>query len=442
VRSLAEQAVAWGGAGYDDRWAALARDGLAHGVVDTRLHGRRYVSLNAVVLTDGEARALRRLTGQFGHLFDRAVEGLLADSDWWPLLAWPWPALELARQEPCHPGGLATLYGRFDWLLDERGRWQVIEYNADTPSGGREASGLEAAVYRLHDGRAAGLRRLSPGLAGAVAGSLATRVQQHRASSPTGARPLIGVVSSHAWVEDMAQAWWLAGLLRAQGLNTLVGDVRDLAVQGRQVSLRGAAIDALYRFYPIERLYRHGISAPLLEAALDGHLLLLNGLRGFLAQSKAVLAWLWEHRADTALGLRARRLIEAHLPPTFPAADARAGLLLPRAVVKHVNGREGDSVAFGGALSARDWERRLIEGGYVVQQRVNSQAVADVEVDEQAGTVAVVAPRYPCVGTFCVGGQFGGCYTRLGGRITTARATFVATLAERWPDARGPIAAE
>ena len=48
----------------------------------------------------------------------RAVDGILADPDWWSSLAWPWPAIELARQEPPHPGGLASLYGRFDYLLD------------------------------------------------------------------------------------------------------------------------------------------------------------------------------------------------------------------------------------------------------------------------------------------------------------------------------------
>ena len=74
---------------------------------------------------------------------------------------------------------------------------------------------------------------------------------------------LVGVVSSHSWLEDIAQATWLAGLLRRAGLNVLVGDVTDLATRRGRITLRGQVIDALYRFYPIERLYRHAIFASL-----------------------------------------------------------------------------------------------------------------------------------------------------------------------------------
>jgi glutathionylspermidine synthase len=190
--------------------------------------------------------------------------------------------------------------------------------------------------------------------------------------------------------------------------------------------LRGQPIDAVYRFYPIERLYRHAIFARLCEASIDGQLLVLNGLRGFLAQSKACLAWLWSNR--TRLAAPARTIVERHLPATLLARDAAALELLPAAVVKHVNGREGDSVVFGHALGTSGWEERLIEGGYVVQRAVASPAVADVEVDDLRQRLVLASPRYACVGSFAIGGRFGGCYTRLDGPITSGRATYAATL--------------
>src|SRR5438552_15812719 len=94
----------------------------------------------------------------------------------------------------------------------------------------------------------------------------------------------------------MSEATWLAWLLRRAGQPALVGDITALASQRGRITLRGQPIDALYRFYPVERLYRHAIFASLAEAAIDGTLLVLNGLRGFLAQSKACLAWLWANR--------------------------------------------------------------------------------------------------------------------------------------------------
>jgi glutathionylspermidine synthase len=382
--------------------------------------------LATVSLTAAEAAQLRDVTVRFSTLLDQAVDGILADQDWWSSLAWPWPAIELARQEPPHPRGRASLYGRFDCLLDDRGDWQIVEYNADTPSGGREASGLEPAVARLFPE----LRRLSPRLSSRLVSVISTRIAQH----PRPVR-LVGVVSSHSWLEDIAQATWLAGLLRRAGQAALVGEVTDLATQSGRITLRGEPIDALYRFYPVERLYKHAIFASLCEAAIDGNLLLLNGLRGFLAQSKACLAWLWANRH--ALSPEAEQAIECHLPATVLARGSEAATLLPAGVLKHVNGREGDSVVFGKDVDPVSWDERLLEGGYVVQRAVSSPAVHDVEIDDVRQRVDCVGPKYACVGAFSIGGRFGGCYTRLDGPITSARATYAATLREPDPYAAG-----
>jgi glutathionylspermidine synthase len=406
-------------AAYAAAWDRVAQAGLSELNLDTWAGGRRYLSLATISLTRNEARQLRNVTVQFAKLLDQAVDGILEDPDWWSSLAWPWPAIELARQEPPHPGRRASLYGRFDCLLDEHGDWRVIEYNADTPSGGREASGLEPAIAKLFPK----VRRPSPGLRSHLVSAIKARIAQH-------SRPvrLVGVVSSHSWLEDIAQATWLAGILRSAGQPTLVGDVTDLATQRGGITLRGQPIDALYRFYPVERLYRHAIFASLCEAAIDGTLLVLNGLRGFLAQSKACLAWLWANRH--ALSSEAEQAIERHLPATVLVRDADAAALLPTGVLKHVNGREGDSVVFGKDVDPASWDERLLEGGYVVQRAVSSPAVQDVEVDDLRQRVDCIGPKYACVGAFAIDGRFGGCYTRLDGPITSARATYAATLQE------------
>ncbi len=403
--------------GYVEAWDNVARAGMGQLNLDAWAGGRRYLSLATVCLTPAEAAQLRQVTGRFAGLLDRAVDGILHDPDWWSSLAWPWPAIELARQEPPHPGRQASLFGRFDCLLDQAGQWQVIEYNADTPSGGREASGLEPEIARL----CPDLRRLSARLRSQLVRTFLTRIEQH----PRPIR-LVGVVSAHSWLEDIAQATWLAGLLRGAGQPALVGDVTDLATARGGITLRGEPIDALYRFYPVERLYRDAIFASLCEASIDGRLLVLNGLRAFLAQSKACLAWLWSNRGE--LSRSARTFVERHLPPTVLARDPAAAALVPHGVVKHANGREGDSVVFGQDLDRAGWEARLIEGGYVVQRMVKSPAVHDVEVDDGRQHITCVGPRYACVGAFAIGGRFGGCYTRLDGPITSGRATYAATL--------------
>lgn len=413
---------------YAAAWERVAQAGRRDLNLDVWAGGWRYLSLSTVCLDTAEVAQLQRCTRAFSDLLDRAVDGILADPDWWPALAWPRPAIELARQEPSHPGGRASLFGRFDCLLDPTGTWRIIEFNADTPSGAREASGLEPALARLQPG----LRPLSPGLPRRLISALLGRIAAH----PRPVR-LVGVVAPHSWLEDIAQATWLARQLEAAGQPALVGDVTDLEVLRARVTLRGRPIDALYRFYPVEALYRHWIFAELSDAAIAGRLLLLNGLRGFLAQSKACLAWLWAHHQ--ALGADASASLERHLPPTYLMREPAAAELARAqpVVVKHVNGREGDSVVFGDRLDGAGWEARLLEGGYVVQRAVETTPLADIAVDDWRARVSRVEPRYACVGAFAIDGRFGGCYTRLDGPITSSRASYVATLAEPRPDAAG-----
>jgi glutathionylspermidine synthase len=406
-------------AAYTRAWDRVARAGSQEFNVDTWAAGRRYLSLTCLALTGAEVGQLRALTQRFSRLIATAVDGILADPDWWSALAWPWPAIELARREPPHPGGLASLFGRFDYLLDSRGNWQAIEYNADTPSGGREACGMEPAVARL----VPSLRRIETHFADRLARALLDRI--HANSRPV---RLVGVVSMHRWLEDLSQAVWLTGLLRRAGQAALVGDINDLRARRGRITLRGQPIDALYRFYPIERLYRHAVFGDVWDAVCDGRLLMLNGLRGFLAQSKACLAWLWANRARLSAADVAA--IERHLPRTVLARHPDAPALLPEGVIKHVNGREGDSVVFGNTLDRAGWQARLLEDGYVVQRAVGSPTVVDVEIDDQAQRVRRVADRYACVGGFAIAGTFAGCYTRLDGPITSARATYAATLSE------------
>ena len=407
---------------YIRAWERVAHAGYAHYNVDTWAAGRRYLSLTATVLSEPEVIQLQALTEKFAKLLSRAVDGILTDPDWWSALAWPWAAIELARQEPPHPSGLASLFGRFDFLLDASGQWQVIEYNADTPSGGREASGLEPAIARLFPA----LRRIETRLGDRFARTLVARVRQH----PRPVR-LVGVVSTHRWLEDVSQAVWLTALLEHAGQPALVGDINDLEVRRGRATLRGQPIDALYRFYPIERLYQHAVFGSLWDAAIDGRLLLLNGLRGFVAQSKACLAWLWANRAllpaDDCLA------IEQHVPRTVLARNPEAPGLVAEGVIKHVNGREGDSVVFGASLDPAGWQTRLLEDGYVVQRAVTSREVVDVEVDDRRREIRRVGNRVACVGGFAIGGRFGGCYTRLDGRVTSARATYSATLCDQAP---------
>jgi glutathionylspermidine synthase len=415
------------------RWESFLLEVIPAGPLpDLWLYGEPYPALNGIVLSRDEHRALAALTRDFGAVFHKAVAALQRDGPALERLGFPWVALELlSREAPDEP----LLLGRFDFVLDRGGDWQLLEYNADTPSGARETVAVERVVaghLGLDGAGGAGAApRVSLGRTGPyLAHALRRTFRRALAGLPAGSR--LGIMTDAGYAEDLAQAVFLARHvapdLARRGIDVLYADVDNLASSRGRLCLMGRPLDALYRYYPFETLLGQQAFVDLFAAAGSGRVRLLNGLRGLLAQNKGLLAWLWAHRADDALfTLRERRAIEGHLPPAWwiddlPPEEDRAGLVLKQAF-----GREGEEVYFGDRLSDADWERCRTWGSYVCQRRVDVpplEAVVRTAAGPQAQTL------WPAVGSFTAGGAWAGYYTRLGGPITTASARFVPTFFE------------
>ena len=194
---------------------------------DLWLYGEPYPTLNAVVLEPEEHASLVALTERFATIFHKAVRALQRDAGALQRLGFPWVALELlAREAPDEP----FILGRFDFVLDAGGAWQVLEYNADTPSGTRETVAVEGVVAAAPAGDGAEGRR--------ARGSDGWRAGGHRPApgrapcagpSPgpwTGCRQgaTLGIVTDAGYAEDLSQAVFLhrhlAPALARRGLRT------------------------------------------------------------------------------------------------------------------------------------------------------------------------------------------------------------------------------
>ncbi|MCX6021508.1 MAG: glutathionylspermidine synthase family protein, partial [Chloroflexi bacterium] len=304
------------------------------------------------------------------------------------------------------------------------------EFNSDTPSGLREAIAVEPWLHRR---LGAGTRRLSARLAPLLCAAVDASLLAHRQRTGRPVRTL-GLITQASYEEDLAQIAFLESLLQRHwravpGAPTVVlGDLNNLWEENGELLLLGRPLDALYRLYPYERLYGHPLFAPLFSAVTAGRLCLLNGLRGFLPQSKAVLAWLWEQRDSPRFTRRQRAALRDHLPPTYRLAETPPGAPRDRWVVKEFWGREGEEVYRGGAMSDDDWARCVGWGTFVAQEWVES-----VEVDgaDRGPTGFVVRRERASVGSFVVANRFAGCYSRLGGPVINVGARYAATLAER-----------
>lgn len=394
-------------------------------LADQLVQGEPYPALNAVVLEAGDAARLARLTEIFSTAFDRAARRLAADVPALVELGFPWLAAELlAAEAPRRP-----LVGRFDFVRDAAGHWWLLEFNADTPSGIREAIVVDRLVHAMLP--ADSLGRPNAGLAPALVAAFRAAVfGPERDGAPPGR--VLGLVTTAGELEDLAQMAFTEALLRAPfaslGGEVVLGDADNLRPTGRGLTLCGRRIDALYRYVPFEAMLGTPPFVAIYAAVLAGRLRLLNGLYGLLLQHKGLLAWLWQHRHDRTFPSDERAAIRAHLAPTWPIDAAPDGLSRATLVAKQVFGREGEEVFFGEDLAPVVWKALRRRRTYVAQQRLQLAPLAAV-VPTSGGPRLELG--HVTIGGYAVDGRWAGYYTRFGGKIITSRAKWLATFVER-----------
>lgn len=387
---------------------------------DQFVGGEPYLALNAVVLDADDVELLRRLTTTFSTAFHAAGQALAGQVPTLVDMGFPWVAAELLSAElPRVP-----LVGRFDFVRDEAGHWWLLELNADTPSGIREAVVADLLVHRFLP-EARWLTRPNDGLCAELQTAFDSAV------AGLSAGQALGLVTSAGEVEDMAQMAFtqraLCAPVHTRGIEVILGDLDNLRATNSGLNLCGRRVDALYRYVPFESMLGRPAFAAIFEAVARGQLALLNGLYGLLLQHKGVLAWLWEHRDDPGLDDEVRGAIRAHLPPTWLINDSPPHVPQSSLVAKQVFGREGEEVYFGEDLTTGAWQMLRRARTYVAQRRV---PVAELSAVVPTSTGALSQRGYLTVGCYAVDGAWAGFYTRCGGRITTARAKWLATFVE------------
>lgn len=404
-------------------WRRYADRALTAGVFPDWLNrGEPYFTLNALVIEPPSAAELVRATNRLAPVFAKAARAVAADVDRLVSFGFPWAAAELLAQEPETP----LVLGRFDFVPDATGHWWLIEFNADTPSGLREGVALDRLIHALAPG-AGSTRTLSDQLGRRFSDQLVAAV-----TAPGGpAVERVGLVTDAGMVEDLAQFVFthdlIAPALAERGIDVVLGDLDNLGRRGADLTLIGRPIQALYRYYPFEHLLGRSEFPAIYESIFAGRLRLLNGLRGLLAQNKALLAWIWQHRDGAPFNPDERAAIRDHIPPTVPILDLPADFDYRHSVVKQVFGREGEEVYFGDRLTADDWRLCRRWRSYIVQERIDVPAIEAV-IWRRAGPVRETV--WPGVGAFVTGRQFAGCFTRFGGPIINHQAKYVATLVE------------
>lgn len=255
-----------------------------------------------------------------------------------------------------------SLYGRFDFLLDEKGVPRILEFNADTPTSLLEASVIQWQWKEECFPECDQYNGIHEGL-----------VQSWKDIFPTGSNiHFVGALDDH---EDTGTLQYLASTAMEAGYSTRVLDINSMNLQnGLFYDPSGECIQKCFKLYPWEWM---------IDESPDGCLAQVEWLEPIwklVMSNKAILSILYELFPDS--------------PYVLPCYLSR-----PQQGVfckKPVFSCEGHNVS---VVDIRQWEEYALlketEGDYNTGAYVYQEYVKPV----------AYSGRYPVIGSWIVGGE-------------------------------------
>jgi hypothetical protein len=324
--------------------------------------------------------------------------------------------------------------GRLDIFFDTvNNELRVVEFNAETPAGQAYTDVLTEVFYGLPVMRAF-LRRYEarplparPGLLNSLLGAYEQWADGARA------QPRIAILDWRE-VPTYSEFMLVAEYARSQGLECVIADPRDVEYRDGALLADGAPVTLIYKRVLLSELVaRAGLDSPVLRAARDHAVCMVNPFRCKLLHKKASLAVLSDERNADLFSAEERQAIAAHIPWTRRVEDRRTlyqgetvDLLAfcadqrERLVLKANDEYGGKGIVLGWETPPEEWDRALQAaldsaaepaGVFVVQERVG---VPSEPYPSLINGQLRIADRYVDTDPFiCDGSYMDGCLTRL-----------------------------
>jgi glutathionylspermidine synthase len=396
--------------GRGDLWHEI-NDAAAftHGYTGGYTGAMEYFSLQAMRLQADLLREIEEGTERLCQIFQKAT--LLVQDK--PHLLCPVLGIDSSLHELIRSPrtGELTFIGRLDWVLDAEGALKVLEFNSETPAGLMESLVLTPLIAeRLKE------KRINPG-AGLAAMIRETFLKIMSDFSRFREMTTIGFVSL-AFYEDWENTAALCHVLEDLPYTFIMGEVSALEARDGRLHLAGRALDAVYRYYPLDWFARDPYFRGVIGAFSSGTLS-INPPSTLICQSKAFFALLWELARQGFFEGKELDVIEKYIPHTELEQHRLPGEAF---VAKPLLGREGEGIAIHHA----PWRFRGQED-YVFQEKVDVQSIA-LEIHTTTG--GGLEARYPVIGAYVTGSSFAGLFVRAGARITDRRTVFLPVFAD------------
>ncbi len=388
---------------------------------DAWIDGRPRFRLQGVILSDAQARALKRAAERVGAIYQELIALLWDHPEWLDSFFYLTPyqkLMWLSAQGRWH--GIA----RADLFLCRDGAVQCCEVNSDTPSGEAEAVLLNQLLHPYHGAVRDPNRRFA-------AAFWRMLVHSHGGRQPG----TVGVVYPTELPEDLSMIAIYRKWLEARGCKVVLGSPYNLHVGDRGgVAMFGEPLELVIRHYKTDwwgerevvwtdaEPYRDPdpLDEPLrllLEAEYAGRVTVVNPFGAVVTQNKLSLALMWE--VIRAFSPLARRWIRRYIPETYRLTQmARDDILNNRHqwVLKSAYGCEGDETVCGPFVSDDEWRGTLM---YAIPEFWVCQRFFSVAPEPNGSN-----PNY---GVYLLGGRSAGFYTRLSAAATDELAVTAPT---------------
>lgn len=274
--------------------------------------------------------------------------------------------------------------GRLDAFLDSREDFSFVEYNADSPGGllyGDVLGEIFAEMQIVKE-----FQRRFPAHRVAIRPQLLRQLLTNYELFGWREHPRIAIVdwegaSTYAEFELCRQYF------ETKGYSTIIADPRQLEYRGGWLRVGDFKINLVYKRVLVgELLEREGLQTPLIRAARDRAVCVMNSFRVQMLTKKIMFALLDDPAYEKMFSIEEISALRRHIPWTRKLRDGKTtyrgrkiellehlGAHRERLVLKPNSEYGGRGVKLGWELTNEEWQqaiRAALGGSFIVQERV------------------------------------------------------------------------
>lgn len=375
--------------------------------------GQEYALASYALVDRSLQQEVKLATKLLGDIFARVAEVVrIGSTELLRELGYPpetWQAISLST-----PYNAVTSIGRFDFALTADGL-KMLEFNSDTPTSVVEAFHANKSVCHYYQ-----VENVNSGTETDIEQMFSDMISHYHDKGYATENIVFCSV-----LEDQEERGTTKYLLKQSGLNAIYSPITQLAYDPNTERLtvklpsgEFKPIDVLYRLHALEMMAKDRttkgfpIGPKLLELAAKKRIALINPPSGFIAQTKALQALIWNlYESNIFFSPKERKIIQTYCLPTYLENQFHGKYAY---VEKPFFGREGGAVSLfsaDGSLETKDQAKQYWDQPMVYQTRVDLPAIT-VETADGPFTGKLL------LGSFFIGGKPSAMVARVDKEIT------------------------